>query len=260
MIDITNNTTLFNSRLATSTINQYQAVTDTTSTTTPPSPTTTTVSNLALQLSEAANLAETRDASLSRNELAHKAKTLIDQIIGNSYDNNKLQHDKEVPDTDDPELLARAKQATNFVNGMGSNPFKGMSRDQLSLIAYDESGSFTVNERRAAWLESYDQEQVWRRKVVAQAMDEYNRTGKLTNFFTEVLNHYKELPAIEQAQYPEDYESQLQQWIDLDFNYITHQAEGKGSNPTSLIELLMAQGAYANKDAAKAEADNLEAM
>lgn len=55
-----------------------------------------------------------------------------------------------VPNTDDLELLARAKQATSLVNGSGSNPFKGMSRDQLALIAYDDSGTFTVNEQRAA--------------------------------------------------------------------------------------------------------------
>lgn len=189
---------------------------------------TSTVSNLARQLSEAASRAEVRNASLSRKELGQKASALIDQVIGDSYQAHKAQHDAEVPDTDDPKLLARAEQATQFSNGSGTNPFKGLSRDQLALIAYDESGSFTVNERRAAWIEAYDQEEAWRQKVVAKAMDEYNRTGKLTNFFTEVLAHYKELPAIEQAQYPADYASQLQSMIDRDFNYMTHQSEGQG--------------------------------
>ncbi|MFD2835822.1 hypothetical protein ACFS3C_01965 [Azotobacter vinelandii] len=142
-----------------------------------------TLSSLARQLSEAAAGAEVRDMSLSYKELGQKAATLLDQIIGDSYHYNQELHDAEVPNTDDPKLLARAEQATDFVNGKGSNPFKGMSRDQLALIAYDDSGTFTVNERRAAYLEAADQEQVWRRKVVAQATDEYNRTGKLTNFF-----------------------------------------------------------------------------
>ncbi|ACO76744.1 hypothetical protein AvCA_04900 [Azotobacter vinelandii CA] len=207
-----------------------------------------TLSSLARQLSEAAAGAEVRDMSLSYKELGQKAATLLDQIIGDSYHYNQELHDAEVPNTDDPKLLARAEQATDFVNGKGSNPFKGMSRDQLALIAYDDSGTFTVNERRAAYLEAADQEQVWRRKVVAQATDEYNRTGKLTNFFIEVLEHYKELPAIEQAQYPSDYAARLQGMIDLDFNYMTHQTEGDGASSAGLIERLLATGPYAGRD------------
>jgi len=92
----------------------------------------------------------------------------------------------------------------------------------LSNIIYDDSGTYTVNERHAAWRESYDQEEAWREKVAAQAMAEYNSTGKLTNFFKSVLDHFKELPAIEQAQYPKDYASDLQSKIDLDLNPVDH--------------------------------------
>ncbi len=115
-----------------------------------------------------------------------------------------------MPATDDPDLLARARNATQFVNGSGRNPFAGMSQDQLSLIIYDDSGNFTANERRAAWSESSDQEYAWRQKAVAGAMAEYNDTGKLSKFFTSALDHYKDLPAIEQAQYPNSYEAKLQ--------------------------------------------------
>ncbi|MHB0764896.1 hypothetical protein ACYCFC_11065 [Stutzerimonas sp. NM35] len=209
---------------------------------------TTNVSNLARQLGEAAAHAEARDANLSRKELGQKATAQLDQITGNDYYLNQERHDAEVPNTDDPELLARAKQATSFVNGSGSNPFKGMSRDQLALIAYDDSGTFTVNEQRAAWQEAYDQEEAWRQKVVAQAMDEYNRTGKMTNFFKEVLAYYNELPAIEQAQYPDDYASRLQELIDLDFNYMTHRAEGKGGGPASVIDQLFASAPHPGKE------------
>lgn len=262
MLGITTYTSLSGSRLTgsnSSATGQAQAVaTDdkaSATTSTGNTSTSSTVSNLARQLGEAATRAEARDASLDHKALGQKASALLDQIIGDRYYANKAQHDAEVPDTNDPELLARAKQATSFVNGSGSNPFKGMSRDQLALITYDESGTFTTNERHAAWREAYDQEETWRQKVVAKAMDEYNRTGKLTNFFTEVLAHYKGLPAIEQAQYPEDYAADLQQKIDLDFNYMTHRAEGKGSSPASLIEQLAAASPYTNKGSTKPEAD-----
>jgi len=63
-----------------------------------------------------------------------------------------------------------------------------------------------------------------------------------------VLDHFKELPATEQLQYPSDYAGDLQSKIDLDFNYRTHQAEGKGKHLMSLIEMLFEQGAQATNE------------
>ncbi|WP_247538398.1 hypothetical protein [Ralstonia pseudosolanacearum] len=205
------------------------------------------VSALAQQLSEAAARAQTRDASLSRKDLGQKATALLSQITGDNYFANKAKNDAEVPGTSDPALLARARQATAFVNGQGSNPFKGLSRDQLDLIAYDDSGTFTVNERRAAWSEAYDQEEAWRRQVITQGELEYQATGKQNDFFAAVLKHYQGLPAIEQAQYPSSYASQLQEWIRLDFNFRTNRAEGTGVSRASLIEQWLAQGPHGNR-------------
>lgn len=213
-----------------------------------------TISTLARQLAASASRAEERDKTLTRSELADKAKSILNHIVGDSYYANKALHDSETPNTSDSELLSRAKQATAFVNdasGGGKsirNPFSGLSREQLSSIIYDESGTYTVNERHAAWRESYDQEEAWRVKVCAQAMDEYNRTGKMTNFFKSVLDYYNELPPIELAQYPKNYASDLQSKIDLDFNYRTHKAEGKGSDPMSLIEMLFEQSPQQTHD------------
>jgi len=195
-------------------------------------------SALANRLSVAASHAEARDKETNHKVLGDKAIAIVNQLFDDSYSSNKTKYDNEIPNTDDPQSLASAKKATDFIHHRASNPFKGMSRDQLALIAYDESGTFTINERRAAWIESHDQEEAWRQVVVQKATDEYNRTGKMTKFFTEVLAHYKELPRIERSQYPEDYASKLQEWIDLDINYKTNQAEGKGKkkNPDSLID------------------------
>ncbi len=199
---------------------------------------TSSLSSLARQLSEASARAEARDKSLSRKELGEKAGQLTEQLVGSSYDANKARHNAETPDSDDPDRLERAKSATQFVNGSGKNPFAGMSRDQLSVIAYDESGDFTVNEKKSAWLESYRQERVWRQQVVAQGSAEYSATGKLTDFYTSVLDHYKGLPAIEQSQYPSDYETRLQNWIDQDFNYKTNTAEGS-TDAQSILEKVL---------------------
>ena len=200
-------------------------------------------------MNESATRAEARDASLSRRALGAKATVLLSQIAGDSYFANKANNDAEVPNTDNPELLARARKATQFENGSGSNPFAGLSRDQLALITYDESGTFTVNERRAAWSEAFHQESAWRQMVVAMATAEYNGTGKLTHFFTAVLDHYKTLPGIEQAQYPASYATQLQGWIDLDFNYWTHTVEGHGS-PQKILDLIFDQSAFSESESA----------
>ncbi|AYZ61870.1 hypothetical protein EGY31_00470 [Burkholderia multivorans] len=207
------------------------------------------VSWLAQQLSDAESRAQTRNSTLGRKELGARAETIVDQIAGESWAANRAKHDAELPKSDDPQALALAKQATDFSHGIGTNPFKGMSREQLDAIAYDDSGSFTVNERQAAWHEAYDQEQAWRVRVIAEGDLEYQRTGKQNDFFSEVLKHYKGLPAIEQAQYPDDYASKLQHWISLDFNFHTNQAEGSGTSHKSVVETLLAQGPHARNGA-----------
>ncbi|AYH03053.1 hypothetical protein F6Q07_19290 [Pectobacterium parmentieri] len=198
------------------------------------------VSSLARQLSDAAARAEARDASHSRSELASYAQSVIEELAGISYINSHKTHAEELPATDDPELLARAKQANDFANGRGTNPFKGLSRDQLALITYDDSNTFTVNERRAALHESNEQESAWSHWVVAKSKQEWNQGEfKQTEFFKLVLKHYEDLPRIEQVQAPANYESRLNHLIAMDYNFVTGES-GKNANPlNSLFDLLL---------------------
>ncbi|PMR73986.1 hypothetical protein [Billgrantia endophytica] len=182
------------------------------------------LSTLAQQLSDSALRADERDSALSRKELGVRAEERLGQILGPNYTANKARHDSEVPNTDDPALLARAQQATDFVNTANSsretpNPFSGLSNDQLTLIIYDDSGAYTVNERRTAYYEAAEQRQAWKREVVAKTIAEYNSTGKMTNFYSEVLAYYESFPPIEKAQYPVDYTENLQQRINDDTDH-----------------------------------------
>lgn len=115
------------------------------------------LSAFAQQLGAAAERAAARDSQLSRKELAAFAARILDSIGGAGYLLAKDFYDSQLPDTDDPELIERAKKANAFAMGTGDNPFKGLSRDQLSLIIYDESGAFTISERRAALSERTEQ-------------------------------------------------------------------------------------------------------
>jgi hypothetical protein len=68
---------------------------------------TSSISTLARQLSEAAERAAVRDTGMSRDQLAALARFLESKFLGDGYHANKIRTDAEVPDTDDPELLAR---------------------------------------------------------------------------------------------------------------------------------------------------------
>lgn len=201
-----------------------------------------TISTLARQLADSAAKAEERDRTLSYKELAAKAKNIIEQISDQS---NKAKNDSEVPDTDDPELLARAKQATTFANSSNpsnirqKNPFIGLSDEQLSLIVYDDSGTFTKNERYAAYYESYTRKEAWNQKVCAQAVAEYNNTGKNTEFYKTCIENYKGLPLIEQVQYPADYVSKRENWIKTEVDSRPNHTKDKDDK--SLFDLLLKQ-------------------
>ncbi|WP_268800123.1 hypothetical protein [Pseudomonas huanghezhanensis] len=168
-----------------------------------------TLSTFALQLSDSATRAEARDNRLDSKQLASLAKDVIEKLTGDSYYRNKAVHDAEIPDTEDPELLERARRATQLTNGSGTNPFSGVSPEKLTLIMYDEAGTYTLNERKAAYLEKYDQEQVWKKAICQRYVDEYNETGKSTQTLFMILAHYNELPPIEKAQYPDNYAANL---------------------------------------------------
>lgn len=159
------------------------------------------ISTLAQQLHEAQVRADARDASLDREGLADKAKSIRSQLSGKNYERNKLKHDSEVPKSNDPAHIKRAEQATQFVNDRGKNPFKGFPANQLTLIIYDESGTFTTNERRAALSEQGDQEYAWRLKVVAELNRQWDqRNGDTSEALRGIMDHYDNLPPIEEAQ------------------------------------------------------------
>jgi hypothetical protein len=115
------------------------------------------------------------------------------------------------------------------------NPFAGLSREQLSIIANDESGSFTTNEKRAAYRQASAEEQAWRSRAVDEAMNEYHRSGKLTAFFSSALAHFEELPVTEKSLYPENYVEELREKVRIDLNYFTNMP--CGSPETAEISL-----------------------
>lgn len=191
-----------------------------TSDTATPQRTTLTISSTALQLL-ANDERISKQALESISPTKRDVKRILDTLQGPEYAANRAIHNKEIPKTDDPILLDRAKQATAYLSGLSedyksstANPFSGMSRDDLDKIVYDDSGTYTVNERLAARYAANEQEWQWRKEAVAKAVDEWNSTGKMTDFFKSALEHFKSLPLVERLEYPDNYTDELTRKID----------------------------------------------
>lgn len=204
------------------------------------------ISTLARQLNEAAERAAARDGSLSRAQLAALEGVLRNEVVGDDcywFSGYRANAEAENPQSDDPELLSRAKRATDFVSGKsGKNPFTGLSREQLVLILYDQGDAFTLNERRAAYYEYAQQRSAWSRKVCAQAQIEQKETNTFTNFYKACIAEYQAASPIEQATYHPDYVSRMEYYIGrwesgMGINY-------KAGDDQTLLEMLLPEREY----------------
>jgi len=208
----------------------------------------TVISTLAVRLSKAASTTATSMQGLDRLSLVARINKNTDTILYKLDDEHKTAAAKQVPAPNDAPSAQSAAAATAYVDGKARNPFAGLSREQLATIAQDESGTFTVNERRAAFMQAYREEEAWRSQVLAEGMREYNTTGKTTNFFKSVLAHFNDLPKLEQVLYPENYATDLEGKIKLDFNYFNHAAGDAPATPGSLASLMKSKNAGAVPD------------
>jgi hypothetical protein len=182
-----------------------------------------TFSTLASQLNESMARAAARDAVMTHAELGKYGLNRINEFLTETPKANSHTRAMEVPDTRDPELLDRARRASEFVtltlagHGDAKSPFEKLSREQLNVIVYDDSGAFTLNERRAAYHGVQKMDEAWRKTAIPAGILEQARTGKATKFYNEALSYYTSLPTIERAvNYPKDTEALLKARIKSD--------------------------------------------
>lgn len=180
----------------------------------------TSFSTLASQLNESAARAAKRDAGMTYEELGQYGRNQIKAFTQEMPKANSGTRAMEVPNTTDPELLDRARAASAYVTRTlagdknAISPFEKLSREQLNHIAYDDSGNFTLNERRAAWQGVQKMDEAWRKVAIPQGEIEQIRTGKASRFYNEALSYFKSLPAIEKAvDYPKDAQAILESRI-----------------------------------------------
>lgn len=175
------------------------------------------ISTLSRQLSESLARATIRDKTLSKSDLSFEAERILRQILDDTQQSADNDNSKNTPTTKSPELLDRARQAADYVassdrhDRSGTNPFNGLSRELLNAIIYDEAGAYTINERRAAYYAVFDIEREWRCQArgILNA-ESFAKVPNNSKFYIEVLVHYRSLPTIEKARYPDDYEARLE--------------------------------------------------
>lgn len=63
----------------------------------------------------------------------------------------RREADRELPASADLARRERARQAMRFTYGLSPNPFAGLTPEELNAIVFDESKTYTLNERRAAY-------------------------------------------------------------------------------------------------------------
>lgn len=205
-------------------------------------PATPKLSSVAHQLSESAERARIRDSTLSRQQLGELGRELEYKVVNDGALEERARRALEVPDTEDPERLERAVQATRFVattyqaDPRVTNPFVGLPRNQLSLIVYDDSGAYTLNERGSAWKGIKQIDMPWNHKVMAEGQLEKTQTGGKPNFYRECVAHYRALPTIEQAMHPADYEARTLRFMEEDLE--AQRAGKKDETMLTLVELL----------------------
>lgn len=164
-----------------------------------PASTRSSVSTLAQKLNAAATRADARDKTLPTQELQLKASRILDELTAAQRPGNQLE----------------------------KMSWSGMSRHDYALITYDETGVFTLAERVAACKESSRQENLSRQLLTQLAAQELSTTGTMTETFRRALAHFKSLPVIEQAQYPEGYAAGLERDA-------LKMASGSGATPTGI--------------------------
>lgn len=119
--------------------------------------------------------------------------------------------DAELPPSQEPQRLARARQATESLYGHAANPFAGLGRAELSAIVYDDSGAYTINERYAAANQRTELDQRFWAPVFQRALE----SGNWQPVITAALVFYVSLSALERTAYPDNYPQLLQQYLDL---------------------------------------------
>lgn len=187
-------------------------------------------------------------SSMSYQELAKKADSIL-RNMGRTTDALVVIADKEVPNSNDPERLARAKQATEYMYYRAPSPFAGYSRKELTEVIYNDTGAYTANERVSALRDQQAQDtQFWLPKAQkAEASGDYREV------FEAALAFYDQLSPLEQAAYPVDYKMQISRQLQQENNKVGGEIDK--DQKSSLLEMIRMLDKKKNNQGPNSEED-----
>lgn len=175
-------------------------------------------------LSSAHERAIERDQRLTPSELKELAKRIDRKVIDGDWSENWASLALERPEPADAGRIKLSQDVTDFmrqfnaVSGRGTsirneNPFLGLDRDTLLAIRYDESGAFTTNERRAAFIEANRQYSAWAEDVCKRLATARSCNESVLPIYGEILDYYEALSPIEAVFVPNDYIERLRDLV-----------------------------------------------
>ncbi len=177
------------------------------------------LSSSAKELYNLSSAAE-RQASMTPSELRQLYnKTQLHDIpnFGQLISSRNYNAEDLLPQTDNPERIAKAQQAIDFAIGLSylppkhkPNPFAGMARSDLSAMVYDDTNTYSDAERYAAYGEMKKQDQAYFSQLSARTAN--NNDNR--ELFKGILEYFDALPPVEKSAYPEGHRDTMQGLLD----------------------------------------------
>jgi hypothetical protein len=182
------------------------------------------MSTLGKTLADAVQRAEERDNGMSQRELRALAERIDHKVFEGNWRIGWETLAAQKPKDADEARIELSRNVTDFmkqfnaVAGRGptirnANPFYGVDMAALSAIQYDDSGAFTVNERRAALIEWNRQDYAKGLEVCARVTAAMSRNEPLGPIYKDLLDYYSMLPPIERSVLPEGYVDRLRSLV-----------------------------------------------
>lgn len=158
-------------------------------------------------------------STLSKTELKGVYDRSWDSIVqlDNKFQNSGMAaFDADIPADGTPEQIAHASQIRDYMvsvhsspPGKVANPYAGYSREALSSILYDESGTYTQSEKYAAVEEQQKQDFTYFSALFASnSISEDHR-----EMYKGILAFYDKLSPVEQSVYPAGYREEVSTFL-----------------------------------------------
>lgn len=136
-------------------------------------------------------------AGMSQTQLQAIHSQVIEELSVDSDETGLVANAAQLPNPATTDSIASAKSATAFVDSGGNtpNPFSSLSRTALTKIIYDQSGTYTTNQRLAAMAQQGNNDS----SFLLAASDKSIGTGDQRYIYSALLQLNQQQTPVEKA-------------------------------------------------------------